>query len=257
MARATASRSASISSRTMLATMQAGRRAKSAAESAASALQECAISSCTISFECCDFLQRRRTSARCAHVITLDGMPAGLDRRHRRAQRAAPATPGRLRPRPADGHRERPRGDSRRRPPRPHDRRADCDAHSQSRLGQLAADDVCRARDAGGRVRNQAARTSPGRVPGTRTLPAPSNTATRTSATCSSAPARARRRRASPPGRLARQLLGQLRHPHRQPRVVDRRRRAPRVALGVVRRGARDRRGCAASMRGRRCFSRR
>ena len=53
--------------------------------------------------------------------------------------------------------------------------------------------------DAGGRQRRAGARTSRGRGPATPTSPAPSSTATTTSATCSSAPARAKPPRASLP----------------------------------------------------------
>ena len=87
--------------------------------------------------------------------MTLDGMPAGLAARHRRAQRAAAPPPGRLRPRPPHADRKRPRRDARGRPPRRDDRRADRPADPQSRLGQLAADDVRRGGDAGGRHRRQ------------------------------------------------------------------------------------------------------
>ena len=209
--------------------------------------------------ECCNFFvynffrMLRFLSAGESHgqalVITARRHAGGPRSRHRCAQRAAAAPPGRLRPRPADGHRKRPRRDSRRRPPRPDDRRADRAAHSQSRLGQLAADDVRRARDAGGGIRHQARRTSRGRGPVTRIWPAPSSTATRTSATCSSARARARRRRASRPARW--RVSSSDSSAFASPATC--RRSAtwcfPRHAHGLVRRGAGDRRRRAAAMR--------
>ena len=131
-------------------------------------------------------------------VMTLDGMPAGLETRHRRPERPAPSPPGRLRSRPADADRKRPRRDHRRRSPWAHDGRANRPAHSQPRLGQLATDDVRGARDAGRRDGRQPAATSHGRGRGTPISPARSSTAIPTCAMCSSAQARVKQQHAWP-----------------------------------------------------------
>ena len=78
---------------------------------------------------------------------------------------------------------------------------------SESRLGELAANDGRRGR--ADRPRRQAwtVPSSPVRGPATRTSPASPSTGTRTCAICSSAPARARPPLASPSASIARQLL--------------------------------------------------
>ena len=89
-------------------------------------------------------------------VMTAGRDASGSRDRHRRPERPTPSSPGRLRPRTADADRKRPRRDHRGRSPRAYDRRPDRPAHSQPRLGQLAADDARRARDAGRRDWQQA-----------------------------------------------------------------------------------------------------
>ena len=138
------------------------------------------------------------------------------------------------------------------RPPRAHDRRAGRAADREPRLGELAADDAHRRRGARRAPPARTARRSSGRVPGTPISPARSSTSTTTSATCSSGPAHARRRRAWRPARLAQQLLEAVGMPRHQPRHGHRRGRARRTATLSVRRGRRrcpPTRRCAASTR--------
>ena len=91
-----------------------------------------------------------------------------------------------------------------------HDRRADRSADSQSRLGELAADDVRRARDAGGRDRSETCLTSHGRDLDTPTSPARSSTATTdVRDVLERASARETAARVAA-GSLARQLLGRF-----------------------------------------------
>ena len=193
-----------------------------------------------------------------ALVVTLDGMPAGLDARHRRPQRAAAPPPGRLRPRPPHGDRKRPRRDPRRRPPRPHDRRADRAADSQPRLGELAADDVRR----GARCRR--APPAPSARDVTRPRPGHADLAgalkyghddIRDVLERASARETAARVAA---GALARQLLGAVRRPHRQPRHRHRRRRRcrPAATCRSTKPQRARRRRAAALRRSRRCSSR-
>ena len=94
----------------------------------------------------------------------------------------------------------------------------------EPRLGRTGSTRCAIDADAAGRcAAAPVARRSPGRVPGTPTSPAWRSTAAATCATSSSAPARARPRRAWPPARSRGSCWRTAGVRHHQPRVRDRR----------------------------------
>ncbi len=183
-----------------------------------------------------------------ALVAVIEGMPAGvpidLDESHRAVETPA----RRLRPRPPDGDRVRQGAGALRHPPRPHHRRAHCPSHPEQGLAELAEDDACRARDAGGSDGRQSRGRHAAAARSRRSRRRPQVRPDRHSR-------RARtRQRARDRGARRRRIAGAsvaraVRHRGVEPRHDDWRRRRGRVAGNSCRTDPRDSRRLAAGMR--------
>ena len=148
--------------------------------------------------------------------VIVEGLPAGLAIDVEADRRRTRATPTRLRPRTADALRARRTATHRRRAPRPHPRLPGRHRDPELRVAQVGRRDV-------GGAGHARARSRPSRGPVTPTSPACRSTASMTRATSWSAPARARPRRASSAGALAKALLSTIGDRDRQPRHSHRR----------------------------------